>query len=847
MNLKKAFGRLKNAAAAAIARGPDGFPVNPGSPHASCHKLINEFLAEVPDFTRDYQIKPADYASGRRMLEAPEAERIALIEAMLHRMAWVHRKHWYSFSTSFGILRKLAHQIWRRELPYTPDQAAAVVSIISAQMAGTHWFDDELGPILKICERLKSQGALSPALREALRHLRGSMCAGSPWESAARKRARDTIGRLIARQPPPPLDAGEAWSNAALEDLKALPPAQQETWGALLHHCAGATPSKPTRKWSRAAKEMVEAVGRDEFKMRVVRWFDLVAQPRPVHRAAPSRWQPDPDYLITDRNAGVLKGLAWCCADWPDPEISSALGSLAEASFKKIPWLGARCPKVGNACLHSLSATSSDHAAAQLSRLDSMVKQPTVKKRIGKSLDAAAALTGQTRGDLEEKSVPTFGFGLDGKLERVLGNHRAELSVADGRDAQVSWFEAGGKSLKSVPAEVKREHTEGLKQLQKLAREIEKMLRAQRIRLERLLMTEREWDFESWRQRYLDQPLLAPITRRLLWHFKHGDRSALGIWFDGRLVDVELRPLEWLAPETRVRLWHPIGFPVETVSGWRRWLETNQVCQPFKQAHREIYALTDAELQTDTYSNRFAAHIIGQHQFAALAAQRSWKYALMGNFDFQCTPTLELPAWGMAAEFWVETTGEMADSGIARYLSTDQVRFIRDGQPLSLTDVPAPVFSEVMRDVDLFVGVCSIGNDPGWQDRGEVPGAGAYWQKVSFGELSATAKTRRDVLGRLLPKLSIAGKCVLQDRFLAVKGTLRSYKIHLGSGNILMEPNDQYLCIVPARGSAAAKSGQIFLPFEGDTTLAIILSKAFLLADDANIKDQGILGQIRFR
>jgi hypothetical protein len=79
-----------------------------------------------------------------------------------------------------------------------------------------------------------------------------------------------------------------------------------------------------------------------------------------------------------------------------------------------------------------------------------------------------------------------------------------------------------------------------------------------------------------------------------------------------------------------------------------------------------------------------------------------------------------------------------------------------------------------------------------------------------------------------------------------VKGSLRTYKIHLGSGNILMEPNDQYLCIVPDRGGAAAKAGEkVFLPFEGDSTLSIILSKAFLLADDQEIKDGTILRQLR--
>jgi hypothetical protein len=59
-----------------------------------------------------------------------------------------------------------------------------------------------------------------------------------------------------------------------------------------------------------------------------------------------------------------------------------------------------------------------------------------------------------------------------------------------------------------------------------------------------------------------------------------------------------------------------------------------------------------------------------------------------------------------------------------------------------------------------------------------------------------------------------------------------------------MEPNDQYLCIVPGRGVAESTNGKLFLPFEGDNMLAIILSKAFLLADDKNIKDPTITRQL---
>jgi hypothetical protein len=92
--------------------------------------------------------------------------------------------------------------------------------------------------------------------------------------------------------------------------------------------------------------------------------------------------------------------------------------------------------------------------------------------------------------------------------------------------------------------------------------------------------------------------------------------------------------------------------------------------------------------------------------------------------------------------------------------------------------------------------------------------------------------------------LKIADRCRLDGRFLTVRGDLRTYKIHLGSGNILMEPNDQYLCIVPGRGLDGSLGGQLFLPFDGDTTLSIILSKAFLLADDRSIKDPTITRQI---
>lgn len=179
------------------------------------------------------------------------------------------------------------------------------------------------------------------------------------------------------------------------------------------------------------------------------------------------------------------------------------------------------------------------------------------------------------------------------------------------------------------------------------------------------------------------------------------------------------------------------------------------------------------------------------------------------------------------------------------FCTTDQVQFQRaNGQrweTVPLADVPPNVFSEAMRDVDLFVGVTSIATDPTWADRGTDQRFN-YWRDVAFGELSANGQVRRQVIEHLLPKLKIRDRARLEGNYLVVDGHKRTYRIHVGSGNILMSPNDQYLCIVPARGKKP--TGTHFVPFEGDEMLAIVLSKALMLADDHRITDPTIVRQI---
>jgi hypothetical protein len=665
-----------------------------------------------------------------------------------------------------------------------------------------------------------------------------------------------------------PIVSGETWSDFAISEIENLNSDNKGIWLELLNICQTANGSAPTAKWKKSVEPLLEKIGVENFKSFVLRWFPLVDKPRTQQIATWSEWQPNPNLMINDVNADILKGLVWICGFGEEKEIARSLMSLAISAYKKVPMIGPRCVRVGNACVWALGQMGME-GVGQLAILKLKIKFGTAQKGIEKALNETAKKVGMSAEELEEISVPNYGLTEVGILRESFGDFSAELIVTGTNSAELCWFNSEGKKQKSVPSFVKENHAEDLKELNNAVKDIKKMLPAQRDRIENFYLEEKNWNYKTWRERYLEHTLVATITRRLIWRF---DETTTAIWLDGKLVDVNENEVI-LFDESSVELWHPLHSNTQEVLDWREFLEKHEIRQPFKQAHREIYVLTDAELRTNVYSNRYAAHIIKQHQFNSLCAIKGWKNRLHLMVDDSYEPpTRWLPKQNLRAEFWIEAVGDdygtdTTESGTYLYLATDQVRFYQtDAQrhyvhaggggysvgwnqtqnvePLLLNQIPPLVFSEIMRDVDMFVGVCSIGNDPNWQDGGREIHQN-YWQSYSFGDLSVSAKSRKEILEKLIPRLKIANKCSFDDKFLIVKGEIRTYKIHLGSGNILMSPNDQYLCIVASGSSENFGQGKVFLPFEGDRTLSIILSKAFMLAEDKKITDQTITRQIK--
>ncbi|MEU6711659.1 DUF4132 domain-containing protein [Nonomuraea sp. NPDC046802] len=671
---------------------------------------------------------------------------------------------------------------------------------------------------------------------------------GEPdWFRRYHRAVWDTVGdQLVELLTEPPEHGPAGVVRNLVWDFDPIARAMAEEYGPrladpavlpLLKHWTRAKSSKPGDKWLATARSLltddaVELVR--EILTRVAAHREQTFQ----HRSAEGyEWKTT--VFLDERTAVPMRGMVWTCALIDRPWVPGLLGDVALTCGVGIGGTGANCrsEKLANAAVNVLALRGGLDGVGALARVQAKVRKKTVLQNVARTLDAVAGEAGLSREQLLDRTVPTFGLGPDGVREEKVGDYLVRLH-ADG--PALSFVNPAGRTVKSAPQAIRKEPM--LAELKATLKELRQALPAERFRLERALIEERMWRWRDVVAYFLDHPVTGGYARALIWQILQGPAGVPVMTDSGwELTDPLGRRIQPY-PDTPVLLWHPIRESADDVRAWRDHLMELGVRQPYKQAFREVYLLTPAEERTGTYSGRFAGHVLRYGQAKALLNQRGWADLSIGHWDYECggdqgEAVKELSGWRARWGMHVAADPDEDGWGTASYCGSEELRFHRDGEERPLAEVPPLVLSEVLRDADLAVGVASVG-----LDQQALGGHEDYWHSYGFGELTESAQTRRDALTRLLPRLKIADRAELTDRFLRVRGELRTYKIHLGSGNILMEPNDAYLCIVPGRQGSAEP---VFLPFEEDGgMLSIILSKAFLLADDTAITDPGITRQL---
>ena len=782
--------------------------------------------------------KLSECEAGQRLAKLAPADKARV--AVYAYVEWVRGT--YS-GPKAAPLRRIASEMMRGKLDLEPDQA-----MVLAAAAQTGFASMDKTPNRVLASALKrhvDMHGLTPQLRLALSCVRASMVLRRVDSHLDGRELLSAIDAMLAHHG---LEVGErprykpkpdAWGHAIEGRLAHLSFERRAELTPLLALAeAGGEAAKPTKTWLKQAQQEIARGNRERAGALLL---EIIGD-----------YEPGAKIELENRN--TLRALMWLAAM---ASSDAAIRLLEAYAVKCLTWVGYDYLSLvlGNAAIHAFTLMPGTEGVGSLTRLKRRLSRPGEIKTVEKAIAALGEARGMTPGEIEEVGLPDYGFGPEGWREIIVGSARARLVITESSALETIWSGADGQPLSGPPAAVKEAFAEGLAALKAEVKEIGETLKSQRMRLESLYLEERTWSLDVWRRRYLEEPLMRALSRRLIWSLGTGGHWTAAIAMDGGLYDVAGKRLDADRGSLNVRLWHPMQSDPANVIAWRRKLAELGVTQPFKQAHREIYVLTNAEAETATYSNRFAGHFVEQAKFRALCHARNWacpafgvwapsrlqacrRLAALGmQVDLDIEPLDPVHAWGHYDERMINER-----HGMSEHVLTGQMRFLRNGEVIPLVNVSPVVFSEMMRDADLFVGVSSIANDPTWAERTGAERLGDYWHSTAAGPLTETGKSRREALKDLLPGLAIASRCRLEDRYLVVEGDLATYKIHLGSANIIMAPSNQYLCIIA--DGIQKRASAVRLPFEGDMTLSLILSKAFLLANDKAIKDPSIVSQI---
>ncbi|MEZ6183435.1 MAG: DUF4132 domain-containing protein [Planctomycetota bacterium] len=237
--------------------------------------------------------------------------------------------------------------------------------------------------------------------------------------------------------------------------------------------------------------------------------------------------------------------------------------------------------------------------------------------------DDAAARLGASEQHVAELTARRGGLDPDGVLRVPLEAGDAELRYAP-----------SGALERSLPGDLERGED------QELARAEEELQAARGAiveRLQRAMLDGRTWPLAVWCAAYCEHPLGADVARRLVWELLPPEGAArpfaLADPAGPELQDLFADPLE-LAPESAVRLVHPLRLDPEALELWREHALDWAWVKPFPQLFRAVALPEDpAEALADFQGRELRRDEVG---------------ALLQDGAFEGEPT-GLPPWRFRA------------------------------------------------------------------------------------------------------------------------------------------------------------------------------------------------------
>lgn len=280
---------------------------------------------------------------------------------------------------------------------------------------------------------------------------------------------------------------------------------------------------------------------------------------------------------------------------------------------------------IAGEAVKALAMNGSSEALMAVDNIARKFKSKSVRVAANDAMAAAADGLGITAEELADRIVPDLGF--DEKLCRVFDYGKRQFSVYIRPSLELEIF-SGGKQIKSMPKPAASDDAEKANAAYEDFKEMKKVMKTavstQKQRLEYVLMCDRKWSAEGWRELFVKNAVMHCFAIGLIWGVYEDGK--LGTTFrymeDGSFTTSDGDEFE-LPENAVIGLVHPIELSEELKAEWTEQLSDFEIVQPFPQLSRRVFTPNAEELEQNKIM-RFNGCEIGDLSFIGRMTKLGW-------------------------------------------------------------------------------------------------------------------------------------------------------------------------------------------------------------------------------